>query len=210
MSKKFSLSILTIFLAAMAILTQGCGKDKNNPKSTFTYEENTYDLSQGLLLSDTIIEGEIYQHFLLFFSDGFKIHWNDEHPTMIDSITGKGEALVFILFSTSAEDPADGRYDHVVVNNKSTRFVPDPFTWYNGLFFIGFTDTEEGHEGSRIGLVDGTIEVKKEETNKFEFKLNTTSSEQKQFSAYINIKVTRVSGFSDSEEKSLKLNPFTR
>jgi len=207
MNKKFSLSILTILLAVMTMLTQGCGKDDKNPKTTFTYDGETYDLTQGVLMNDTIVEGEIYQHFLLFFSDGFTIHWKDEGHTVIDSITGKGEALVFILFSSSAGEPADGKYDHVV-RGKSTTFVPDPFTWYNGLAFINFTDTEEGSEGSRIGLVDGTIEVKKEDTDRFEFKVNTTTEDKKTFSAYINLKVTRVTNFSDTEEKSLKLNSF--
>jgi hypothetical protein len=204
MNKKSFFKVTAGVLLGIMLLVSGCGKDDNNPKNNFTYDDKTYDLSQGLILSDTLVTGQVYSHYILLFSDGFTIHLK-EGSSVVDSITGRGEAIIFALFSAKPT-PEDGKYTHLP-SDKSLTVVPDVFTWAGGRLFIDYSETDEDEDylGNRYDMVSGTIEVKAEGSGKYEFKINTLSEEEKPITGYANLKLTPIR-FGSNDEKSLNLN----
>jgi len=177
-NKRTLLKALTGIFVVILIFTTGCGKDDNKtPDNQFTYNGETYDLSQGLIAVDTIVEGQLYGYWIFFLSDGYTIYWNDQH-TMIDSVKGKGEMIQFGMVSENASGPADGNYDHTNYSKKSLAGVPDPFSWGFGYLAIGYSQIGDDHVGEMIKIIDGTIGVKNTGTNKYEFTLNTTTDKE--------------------------------
>ncbi len=204
MKKRSALKTLTALFVLLMLITTGCGKDNNNPGNTFTYDGKTYDLTQGLIYSDTIVEGQVYNHLVFFFSDGFTIHYK-EGTNVIDSISGRGEALLFVLFSSSMTID-NGVYYHLPSDKSLAIVVPDVFTWASGRFFINYSETDEGIVGEDHDLINGTITTKGTGTDKYEFKLNLIAEdgeEEKEVSGYINMQLHPITF---ENKKSLNLN----
>ncbi len=206
MNKKVFFNVTLGVAVAGMLLLSGCGKDNNNPDNNFTYNDNTYDLTQGLIMNDTIVDG-VYAHFVILLSDGFTPYWHTNNGlNYLDSIKGKGEAVMYYLFSDGPGGPADGSYSHLP-NDKSFSDVPELFTWASGKIFIDYSESDEGHVGDKYDMVDGVIQVRNTGTHKYEFKLDVTSEEQKKLKAYANMELTPIV---IENKKSLNLNSLIK
>ncbi len=207
MNKKLFFNLFLGVMVAGMFLLSGCGKDDNTPDNAFTYDGTTYDLSHGLIMTDTIVPGQVYGHIIGLFSDGFTIHTHTEgNVTYLDSIKGKGEALIFWMFTDNATGPADGTYNHLP-SDKSFTDVPDIFTWASGKIYIDYTEKDDGNDGEDYEMVGGTIQSKNTGTSQFEFKFNITGEDNKTMTGYSNIKLT---GMIMDKKKSLNLHSLLR
>ncbi len=205
MNKKVFFNVFLGIVAAGMFLLTGCGKEEKTPDSTFTYDGKTYDLSHGLIMNDTVVSGQIYLHLVAFFSDGLTIHSHTyEGKEYLDSISGDGDAMVLYMVSDGPDGPADGTYNYS--SNVPAKGVPQIFTW-EGSFFLGVNGSDE-EDGEDYDMTGGTIKVKNTGTNQYEFDLNATSDEQKEITAYVNLKLTPM--LFDNKKKSVNLNFLTR
>ena len=205
MNKKVFFNVFLGIVAAGMFLLTGCGKDEKTPDSTFTYDGKTYDLSHGLIMNDTLVSGQVYLHLVVILSDGLTIHsHSNEGIEYLDSVSGNGEALVFYMVSDGPNGPADGTYNYA--GDDPTKGAPQIFTW-DGSFFIGINGSDD-EDGEDYEMTGGTIKVKNTGTNQYEFDLNATSDEQKEITAYVNLKLTPM--IFNSKKKSFQVNFWTR
>jgi len=146
----------------------GCNKD-DSPANQFTFNGETYSFSQGIVFNETIVPDSMYYHMVVLLSDDFTVYWDEDHED-IDSLTGRGEALVLGMIGPEADGPATGTYLHADLDLKKVE-MPNLFVWVEGRLYINYSEDEEKGEelNQRYKLTDGTVKVSKKGSGKFDF-----------------------------------------
>ena len=187
-----------VLLVLFLMFFYGCDKsnEENNPvKSYFSYEGKDYELSKGYVMMDTMNGEGLNKYVITYFSDGIQIHWKDEEHTVIDSISGLGNILFFVLFSSSPDGPADGTYDPVP-DHKSVTEHPWDKTWTNGMAFIVYNDDQGDTKETKVFMKTGRIFVEKKSNGHYDIRMRTVTTDNKDFIAYTEMGLIPFKGFS--------------
>ncbi|HHJ11452.1 MAG TPA: hypothetical protein ENK25_11275 [Bacteroidetes bacterium] len=193
MKRNILFSILCAGILAGMIFTTGCGKKDTNPENHFTYNDTTYSLSQGFISSAQIYDS-LYSHTVLILSDGFTVVWDANDPMAIDSITGKGNVLLFNLIGLSEDGLEDGTYEAALQTKKSL-VLPNDKTWIYGSAYMDYTVIGDEESGSNVSLINGTVKVKSLGNNQYEFTFDVTS-----------VDIIKLTGFFKGTFQSIKMN----
>ncbi len=155
-----------------------CDKTSTSKKNYIQYNNKQYDLSQGIMLPGDSLDkstevGTIGHSInLLLMSSGFTIH---ESNGMVDSISGKGTAIVFEVYSNSSDKIDDGQY----VFDSLSFAQPGTFDYADAVFDYDIL-TEEGTE---VEMNAGTLTVKKS-GNDYEFTFDCKAYDGKTVTGY--------------------------
>lgn len=168
--RKIFMGIVLSSILALILFSTGCSKDKTDPANQFSYDKNTYSLSQGII-STNFIGDSMAITIVELFSDGFTIVLDKEE---IDSVTGKGEVMYFFLMNDENVEATDGTYSY------STDWKG--MTWKNGGFYIQYNTEDDKNTG--YDLKGGTVTVKNSGDKNFEFTFNFTTKEGKNVNGF--------------------------
>ncbi len=183
--RKGRMLMLAVLLGAMALTA--CNDD-NTPPNQFTFDGETYSFTHGFMYNDTIVDDSIYVNSIVLLSEDLKVHWTDDHSD-IDSITGRGEALTMIMFSTEYDGPASGTYLHDsldIFRKGGLSELPKLFVWVYGDLLINYAP--EGKEiGNKYRLTGGTMKVNKKGGNRFEFTFDLQTEDGKEAKGFSSV-----------------------
>ncbi len=200
MKRKNIFNVVLAVVAAGLLFSTGCGKKESNPDNHFVYQDTTYALSQGFISSYQIFDS-LYEHTVLLLSDGFTVVWETGNPSAIDSISGRGNGIIFNMIGLSKDGLEDGTYTGAVSSSKSFDLPADK-TWDFGTAVMNYSDTgDNDNVGTEVDFKKGNITVKNLGNNRYEFSFDVTSEENHQLTGYFK---ATLKPFVFDNKKSLK------
>ncbi len=177
-----------IGLLLVSVVFMGCGKTSTSPQNYMKYNNKEYDLSQGIILNgDSLIqsaEAAAFGHpyVLLLMSKGLVAHGDNG---VVDSISGKGSAIMFMLFANSANGIDDGSY----LFDSLSFAKPGTVSYANAVFDYDVSTAT----GLEVEVSSGTLTVKKSGDN-YTFNFDCTANTGKGLTGHYEGVVKMVNG----------------
>lgn len=175
--KKFKwLLLLAAFVTPLFFVSCSDDDDDNGnghaDGNHFTYDGNTYELSQGLLVYYGQWDGEGFNFDVDLYSEGIVFPDDEE-----EWASGSGYNIYFELFSPDADDLKPGTYEF---DEEGTQ---DPFTfnWADFSIDLNFDD----QSGTFIDIIGGTVEVAKSGSN-YILTIEVIAEDNKPVTGYYN------------------------
>lgn len=138
----------------------------------FTYDGNTYDLSQGLLIYYGQWYGDGFNFDVDLYSDGIEFPEDEE-----EWASGSGYNIYFEFFSPEESDLIPGTY---VFDEEETG---DPYTFHFADFSIDINFDD--YSGTFIEIIGGTVEVAKSGSN-YILTIEVIAEDNKPVTGYYN------------------------
>jgi hypothetical protein len=145
--KKLSSVFLAIFIISFLIVR--CGKESSTPKNALTYQDQTYNVDQGILENYGKIHGSGNNLDLTLLSSSLVVH---ETNGLIDSISGTGNGINLEMFTNSTTALAVGDY---TFDKDSTG---NPGTFDYGNFILNYNTAT--NQGTIEDISGGVVTVK--------------------------------------------------
>ena len=183
MKRKVFFSTLFAGILAGMIFSPGCKKNDTNPGNHFTYDDNTYSLSQGYITKANGT-GDLKHYEMSLLSEGLNFVWEDNHYD-VDSTVGKGDFILLVFSTASTDGLPDGTYTFKEWHQMTEKSC-------YGNFYLNFT-WDEGPDFKSYKFDGGTLTVKNLGNNEYELTFNLTSG-QKTFSGYFKGTFTLYNG----------------
>ena len=174
-----NLFLVTAGLFAITFLSVQCDNDDDTKQSSIRYNNQTYNLTKGILENYGNIRGTGFNLDLTLLSAGLVVH---ETNNMVDSISGMGNGINFEMFSAnqSALNVGDYTYDADSTGN--------PGTFDFGNFILNFNIATE--QGIILDLTEGIVSVTRSGAE-YELTFNCTASDGRAITGYYKGPLTK-------------------
>jgi hypothetical protein len=166
---KRSKVLILLVLTALSAGLKSCHKDENQRQNTFTHGEKETVIGMAFMLNDgNIGQSGYFGKELYLFENSLSFF---ETNGALDSISGKGDAIGFMLLTNDSTGIATGDYRY---NPNPQDLLVNTFGWESEMVLDLLPGS--GDQGETIHFSGGKLSVLKLTDSEYEitFKLNST------------------------------------